>query len=118
MTKKTIFLFIIFFALFYPIVGASAYELLFKNGLYISTSESSGIITSSYDYYVGKCYFTDNLVYFENLTMGFETWDIIGLNCSPPNSILNLKKVTSSTLKYSMYAPQGVSISKIYIVPK
>ena len=118
MTKKTIFLFIIFFALCYPMVGASAYELLFKNGLYISTSESSGIITSSYDYYAGKCYFADSLVYFENLTMGFETWDIMGLNCSPQNSILNLKKVTSSMIKYSVYAPQGASISQIYVGSK
>lgn len=118
MIKKGLLLFIILGVLCFPLSHASAAVGLFKNGVIYYPSTTSGIFTSNLDFYASKCEFSDDLILFEGVDMGSGVWDNLGFNCSPSDSIITLKQISSSIIKYNMYAPSGSSTSKIYIGSK
>ena len=118
MIKKGLLLLIILGTLYFPLSNASAAVVLFKNGVTFYSSETSGIFTSTVDFYASRCEFSDELILFEEFDMDNGIWDNIGFNCSPSNSIFTLKQISSSKIKYNMYAPSGSSTSNIYIGSK
>ena len=118
MIKKGLLLFIVLGTLYFPLSCASAAVGLFKNGVIYYPSTTSGIFTSNLDFYASRCEFSDDLILFEDLDMGSGSWSDLGFNCSPSNSVITLKQISSSTIKYNMYAPSGSSTSKIYIGSK
>jgi hypothetical protein len=118
MIKKGLFLLIIIGALCLPLPNASAAVGLFKNGIIYYPSGASGIFKSNLDFYASLCEFSDGLILFEDFDMGSGVWTNIGFNCSPSNSIITLDQISSSKIKYNMYAPSGSSTSKIYLGSK
>ena len=118
MIKKGLLLFIVLGTLYFPLSHASAAVGLFKNGVIYYPSTTSGSFTSSLDFYASKCEFSDDLILFEGFDMGSGVWANIGFNCSPSNSIITLGQVSSSKIKYNMYAPSGSSVSNIYVGSK
>ena len=118
MIKKGLFLLIFLGALYFPVSNASAAVGLFKNGVIYYPSATSGIFTPNLDFYASKCEFSDDLILFEDLDMGSGVFADVGFNCSPSNSVITLGKISSSKIKYNMYAPSGSSISNIYVGSK
>jgi len=118
MIKKGLLLFIVLGTLYIPLSHASAAEGLFKNGVIYYPSTTSGIFTSNLDFYASKCEFSDDLILFEGIDMGSGIWTNLGFNCSPSESIITLKQISSSIIKYNIYAPSGSSTSKIYVGSK
>lgn len=115
MTKKGLMglLFLIAISLF--VKEASAYSILFKKGIKFYTADAYGVIQSNQDFYTSKCYFDNNQIVFNDLDMGSSIFEEIGFRCKPDYTIITLSQISNSNVKYSIYAPEGASLTDIYL---
>lgn len=115
--KKMFFVLLMLISLVLPISNALA-EMMFSKGIYFLPTDISGNIVSNIDFFVDKCTFENNLVYFHGLNMGYGEWAKLGINGFPQSTQITLKQISTNKIEYNIYAPSGEGLTQIYIGSK